>query len=266
MLGLSGLAGCLGARGSEEPSSTPTPPVTTGGVFERVAVEGTTLVVDLAEDTDVDTVNVIAPNGELYRRLAVAVGVTRLATRIVIPYTPGIYQFVAVKQSTTVGQTSLLVEPATRVSKVELAMDTPEGIPTGLSYADAQVRVELLNTGAGPESVTALRLKGDVPNPTWRYPEEPPTSEIFDESDGFGDSERVLIEAGTNKAVYSTGMPFLQTGRGTNCSGEPQQGTFIMEIDSEITGKTLRTEIPIRWQLSEDGEECSFEIGEAVDA
>jgi hypothetical protein len=240
--------------------------VAAGGVFERVAVEGTTLVVDLAEDADVDAVNVIAPDGELYRRLTVAIGATRLAARITIPYTPGMYQFVAVKQSTTVGQATLLVEPATRVSKVELAGKTSEAIPTGLSYADAQVRVELLNTGAGPDSVTALRIEGDVPNPTWRYPEEPPTSEIFDESDGFGDSERILLEAGTNMPVYSTGMPFLQTGRGTNCSGEPQQGSFVVEIDSEITGETLRKVFPIRWQLSEAGGECRFEIGEVLDA
>jgi len=63
---LSGVAGCLGTNtarnGTESPTGSPSPPI--DSVFEEIEFVGPNLVVTLAEDHDVDRLNLISPDEE----------------------------------------------------------------------------------------------------------------------------------------------------------------------------------------------------------
>jgi len=62
---LAGLAGCLGDNDSGTPDDG-TDPLAGQDQIERVAVEGTTLVVELTTGAEVDQINLIEPNGEFF--------------------------------------------------------------------------------------------------------------------------------------------------------------------------------------------------------
>jgi len=52
------------------------------GPLTRIAVEGTTLVVELSEEADVNQINLIQPNGELFGKRDVAAGAQQVSFEI----------------------------------------------------------------------------------------------------------------------------------------------------------------------------------------
>jgi hypothetical protein len=266
MLGLSGLAGCLGARGSEEPSSTPTPPVTTGGVFERVAVEGTTLVVDLAEDTDVDTVNVIAPNGELYRRLAVYRGVTRVSVDIEETYTPGVYEIVGAKRAESIGSVQLDVVPELVVTDVSLEADGRAEFPEKLGRtAASEVAVSMTNAGSGPAFIRKLLVLGDVPNPTTNLIDESlARSGMFDAELNQFYSDGVTLPAGDSIVVFSDTLPFSFVGDGMECGEEPRRGQAEVTLQTHQAGYAVSVTMGVAYGLAGSDGTCRVRIEPGV--
>jgi hypothetical protein len=230
-------------------------------VFERVAVEGTTLVVDLAEDTDVDTVNVIAPNGELYRRLAVYRGVTRLSTEIDEAYTPGVYEIIGVRQAATSDSVRLEIAPRLEITDVSLASEGTVTFPEKLGTTiDAQVAVSVSNTGTGPAYIRKLLILGDVPNPTVKIADARSTkSGILDADTQRFDVEQVALYHGDTAILFSNSIPFSTTRRGRFCASESYTGDVeVRLVGAEAVLAT--TTYSVRYSTSGATEACAIEL------
>jgi len=88
------LAGCLGDNDSGTPDDG-TDPLAGQDQIERVAVEGTTLVVELTTGAEVDQINLIEPNGEFFGQRKVATGAQQVSFDLRTSYVPGEYRIVA---------------------------------------------------------------------------------------------------------------------------------------------------------------------------
>ena len=96
-IALVGAAGCLGNGEDTDSSDNSDGSPDDRPPFDRVAVEETTLVVRLTSEADVDQVNLIRPNGELFGRREVATGVRQVSFEIGTSYQPGEYRVLAQK-------------------------------------------------------------------------------------------------------------------------------------------------------------------------
>ena len=123
-----GVAGCVSESGS--PSGTDsgggTDAGTDDGPFQRVAVDGTTLVVELARDADIEQVNLIKPNGELWGTRGVAAGAERVSFEFHGAYTPGEYDVLGVANEETVVEESLEIRPNLEIREVGLHRTHPD--------------------------------------------------------------------------------------------------------------------------------------------
>lgn len=90
---LAGVAGCLNDNGGSETPSDGTTSPDGRGPLTRIAVEGTTLVVELSEEADVNQINLIQPNGELFGKRDVAAGAQQVSFEIGTAYAPGEYAY-----------------------------------------------------------------------------------------------------------------------------------------------------------------------------
>nr|WP_241768132.1 hypothetical protein [Haloferax sp. ATB1] len=120
------VAGCLNDNGGSETPSDGTTSPDGKGPLTRIAVEGTTLVVELSEETDIDQVNLIQPNGELFGKRDVAAGAQQVSFEIGTAYAPGEYQIVALKGEETVTETSLAIQPELVIRDVGLYRNNPD--------------------------------------------------------------------------------------------------------------------------------------------
>jgi len=80
------VAGCLNTDGDSGTSGDGTGSPDGQGPLQRVAIEGTTLVVELSSDADVDQVNLIQPNGELFGTRDVAAGAQQVSFEVRTSY------------------------------------------------------------------------------------------------------------------------------------------------------------------------------------
>lgn len=174
---LAGVAGCLNDNGGSETPSDGTTSPDGRGPLTRIAVEGTTLVVELSEEADVNQINLIQPNGELFGKRDVAAGAQQVSFEIGTAYAPGEYRVLALKGEETVVETSTELRPEIQIQDVGLYRNNPdkpwdevygESETDRIKNGEAFVTVE--NTGSGPEAITELIFSGDVPNPM-RTPE-----------------------------------------------------------------------------------------------
>ena len=146
---LSGVAGCSGtnnpSNGTESSTGSPSPPA--DSVFKGVEFSGPNLVVSLAEDHDVDRLNLIAPDGSTFEQTAVAEGATTAELQILYKsggsYDTGEYELVAVRGESS-DTMSVELRPEISVSDVEPEVDEDDQNSTGRLF----VTVE--NTGPGP--------------------------------------------------------------------------------------------------------------------
>ncbi|CDK39190.1 uncharacterized protein domain protein [Halorubrum sp. AJ67] len=146
---LSGVAGCLGTNtarnGTESPTGSPSPPI--DSVFEEIEFVGPNLVVTLAEDHDVDRLNLISPDGGTFEQVTVTEGVTTAEFQILYKsggsYDTGNYELVAVRGESS-DTMSVELRPEISVVDVEPDVDVDDQNSTGRLF----VTVE--NTGTGP--------------------------------------------------------------------------------------------------------------------
>lgn len=231
-----------------------------GGGFDRVAVEGQTLVVGLGE-VSADTVNVIAPDGTAFESRSVAQGATTVEVDIGLSYDPGEYQVVASAEDSTVAETSLTIAPELEIVEVGVGGNHSEEMPNGLNFADKQAIVEITNRGTGPEVLEQLLILGGVPNPTTDLVQDDvSTSGIYDVEDGYGDLEQPVVPAQETVVFYTTTMPFAFVGNGVDCKSEPQTETCELRIPVKIGTQDETATFPVGYSGSEQSDKCSIAV------
>jgi len=160
------VAGCLDGNvspttdGSESPSSG-------SSVFQQVTVDGTTLVVEFASDSELDQINLIQPNGELFGQREVAAGSQQVSFDLGTAYEPGEYEVFALRGEEEVGEISASVQPDHQIVEMGTGRNQPEKMWDGSEdESEEEAFVTLKNQGTGPDAVTKLLFIGDVPYPS----------------------------------------------------------------------------------------------------
>lgn len=251
------VAGCLNG---DEDSGTPgdgTGSLDGQGALQRVAVEGTTLVVELSPDADVDQVNLIQPNGELFGTRDVAVGAQQVSFEIGTAYDPGEYRVVALKGEETVTESTTDIVPEIQIQDVGLYRNNPDK-PWDEVYGDTETDrkkngeafVTIENVGSGPDAVVELLFFGDVPNPI----ENPRGGGIYG-------AEQVVIGPGETIDLFSSSFPFgTETGNGMGCSPDGNSGQFTVAVETRVEGNQISKSYEVQYSGSNDMTDCAVTI------
>ncbi len=263
------IAGCLGDD-NEATTRTPadgdaTPPGQ--DTLERVAVDGTTLVVELTGDAEVDWVNLIWPNGELFGRRDVPAGVQQVSFELGTSYDPGEYQLLALQGEETVVETSLEIRPNLEIVAMGVGRNQPKKMWDGATEEIAdEAFVTVKNSGTGPDGITKLLFLGDVPYPSdengTNYANVDRVSGIYDPS---RDEEISNVAVGPKQEVtiYSSRTPFaFVPGGGVSCKGEMQSGEFEVVLKTGVASSPISTAYSIQYSASEQFDECEITISE----
>ncbi|WP_255291542.1 hypothetical protein [Natrinema sp. CBA1119] len=122
----------------------------------------TALVVELASDTEANSVNLLNPNGEMNALQRVEEGATQVTFQLLGEaedgYTPGDYRVVAVAGDETVGETTISLEPEVTITDVKWAKNHPDmdwDKDRSMWQQFAVLTVE--NTGNAPTYLTAFQ-------------------------------------------------------------------------------------------------------------
>ena len=257
---LAGVAGCLNDNGDSGTPSDGTTPSDGNGPLTRIAVEGTTLVVELSEEADVDQVNLIQPNGELFGTRDVAAGAQQVSFEIGTAYASGEYRIVALKDEETVVETSTELRPEIQIQDVGLYRNNPdkpwdevygESETDRIKNGEAFVTVE--NTGSGPEAITELIFSGDVPNPI----ENPRGS-------GMHETDRVVVSPGETADLFSNSFPFgSESEDGMGCSPDGNSGQFTAIVETQVSGNQVTSTYDVQYSGSDEMTDCEVTITEA---
>jgi len=261
------VAGCLTDDGDSGTPGDGTDSPDGQGPLQRVAVEGTTLVVELSPDADVDQINLIQPNGELFGTRDVAAGAQQVSFEIGTSYAPGDYSVIALRDEETVAETSLSLQPDLEIVEMGIGKNQPEKMwdgPRDEIAEEAFVTVE--NQGSGPDAITKLLFIGDVPYPSdeegTNYADSDDISGIYDPQ---SDSEvnEVIVGAGEQITVYSSRSPFaFVPGAGTSCTDDEQSGEFELILETEVGDSRITKGYAIQYSASSEPDGCDITISE----
>ncbi len=257
---LMSVAGCLNDNGGSETPSDGTTSPDGNGPLTRIAVEGTTLVVELSEEADIGQVNLIQPNGELFGQRDVAAGAQQVSFEIGTAYAPGEYRVLALKGEETVVEATTELRPEIQMQGVGLYRNNPdkpwdevygESETDRIKNGEAFVTVE--NTGSGPEAITELIFSGDVPNPI----ENPRGS-------GMHETDRVVVSPGETADLFSSSFPFgTETEDGMGCSPDGNSGEFTVTVETRVGGNQVSSTYNVQYTGSDDMTDCEVTITEA---
>lgn len=251
-LGVLGFSGCSESIGNGGTSESP---------FASVGVEGTDIVVELAQETTVDSVNVIQPDGELFAQRQVAAGVRRETFPLGTDYEQGEYEILGLDGEEQVGAQTLDIRPDVRITDVKLARNHPEEMYEGAYESDilAEAIVTVRNDGTGPDAVTQLRFEGDVPLPTRDIFQE---SGIYDTKDELGGhAGAVVIGAGEELTLFSSSRPFSPAGGNVSCNEEGFSGQFTVVVATNGSDSTVSRKFGVLYE-GVDLYDCNITIGE----
>ncbi len=257
---LMSVAGCLNDNGGSETPSDGTTSPDGNGPLTRIAVEGTTLVVELSEEADIGQVNLIQPNGELFGQRDVAAGAQQVSFEIGTAYAPGEYRVLALKGEETVVEATTELRLEIQMQGVGLYRNNPdkpwdevygESETDRIKNGEAFVTVE--NTGSGPEAITELIFSGDVPNPI----ENPRGS-------GMHETDRVVVSPGETADLFSSSFPFgTETEDGMGCSPDGNSGEFTVIVETRVGGNQVSSTYNVQYTGSDDMTDCEVTITEA---
>ncbi|WP_049980170.1 hypothetical protein [Halolamina rubra] len=260
VVGVSGCATEGGPLPGPDPGTDGTG--TSEGPFRNVGVEGTTLVVELAPDTEIDQVNLIQPNGELWGTRGVAAGAEQVSFEFRAAYTPGEYDVLGLNGEETVVEESLAIRPNLEIREVGLYRNHPDRAweeVYGESSSDSnflingEAFVTVENTGTGPETIHELTFTGDVPNPL----ENPRGS-------GIHEKEQVVVVPGKTVDVFSGSFPFGSvSSEGMGCSLEGNSGEFTVTLDTGVKSSSVTQTYNVRYSGSTEIDDCEIIISEA---
>ena len=266
-IALISVAGCLTDNGDSGTSDDGTGSPDGQGLLQRVAVEGTTLVVELDSDADVDQVNLIQPNGEHFGTRDVAAGAQQVSFEVGTSYASGEYSVIALRNEETVAETSLSIQPDLEIVEMGIGRNQPEKMwdgPRDKITEEAFVTVE--NRGSGPDAITKLLFIGDVPYPSdeegTNYVDSDGVSGIYDPR---SDSEvnEVIIAAGEQITVYSSRSPFaFVPGAGTSCTDDEQSGEFELILETQVGDSRIAKGYAIQYSASSEPDGCDITISE----
>ena len=256
---LTSVAGCL----TDDTSGTPgngTRSSNGDGPLQRVAVEESALVVELTTDADVDQVNLIQPNGELFGQRDVATGAQQVSFEIGTTYESGEYRVVALRGEETVAEDSTEIQPEIQIQDVGLFRNNPDkqwdevyGDSETDRKKNGEAFVTVENTGSGPDAAVELRFSGDVPNPI----ENPRGSGIYE-------TEQVIIEPGEATDLFSSSFPFgTETEGGMGCSPYGNSGQFTVIVETQVGANSISNTYEIQYSGSTDMTDCEVTIMEA---
>jgi hypothetical protein len=257
---LASVAGCLNDGGSSGTPSDGTATTNSQGPLTRVAVEGTTLVVELSAEADVDQVNLIQPNGELFGKRDVAAGAQQVSFEIGTAYEPGEYRVVALKEEETAAESTTDIEPAIEIQDVGLYRNNPDK-PWDEIYGDTETDrlkngeafVTVSNAGTGPDAIVELVFSGDVPNPI----EDPRGS-------GMYETEQVVVAPGETVDLFSNSFPFgSESEKGMGCSPDGNSGQFTVLVGTRVNGNEITKAFDVEYSGSEEMSDCEVAITEA---
>jgi hypothetical protein len=237
------------------------------GPLQRVAVDGTTLAVELSEDTDVSQVNLIQPNGELFGQRDVATGAQQVSFEIGTSYAPGEYRVLALEGEETMQESALSVQP--NLSIVDMGIGENQSEKMWDSSSDKiskEAFVSVENQGNGPDAITQLLFIGDVPYPSdeegTNYDENDDVSGIYDPEEDT-EVDEVVIEPGEQLTLYSYRSPFaFVRGEGTSCKNEEQTGSFEVILETRVGTNRLSSTYSIHYSASEEFNNCEITISE----
>jgi len=260
------VAGCLNDNGGSGTSSDGTTPSGSKGPLTRVAVEGTTLVVELSEEADVNQVNLIQPNGELFGQRDVATGAQQVSFEIGTSYAPGEYRVLALKGEETVQESALSVQPNLSIVEMGIGKNQPEKMwDSSSDKISKEAFVSVENQGNGPDAITQLLFVGDVPYPSdeegTNYDENDDISGIYNPEKDT-EVDEVVIEPGEQLTLYSYRSPFaFVRGEGTSCESEEQTGSFEVILETRV-GNRVSNPYSIHYSASEEFDNCEIIISE----
>jgi hypothetical protein len=243
-LGFAGiLAGCGGVEGdTRDPQS---PDIPTDSPITETGFEGNDLVVSLRDEHSVSRVNLIDPEGSLYRGTTVAVGETTARIKIldIRPgvggyehYEPGRYELVAVEGEES-NSVTVELEPDIRVVDVQQYRDGEYASDLG------KLAVKVENIGTGPTWVYDITFYG-APN----FAADDPLVEFpgLPRLHGYKTDSDILL--GPNERITHVSVPepllFSDTNDG-ECGGNASfelilgvatTDTLNIEIFAEIGG------------------------------
>ncbi|KAB1198189.1 MULTISPECIES: hypothetical protein [Haloferax] len=258
-LSLFGLAGCLNGSGETGSGATTANDDSDGqGVLSRVAVEGTALVVELGGGADVERVNLIQPNGELFGKREVAAGARRVSFEIGTAYDPGEYRVLAVQDEDVLAEMSLEIQPELEIVDIGLFRNNPDK-PWDEVYGESETNriknseayVKVRNLGTGPDAIVKLRFSGDVPYLAENY-----------EGSGLYGTDHVVVPPDDQIDLFSTTVPFGPKlgDEGMGCSTDGTQGEFTVVIESTVTGLEITKTFKVTYSGSEEMRDCDIEI------
>ena len=256
---LMSVAGCLNDNGGSGTPGDGTTSPDGKGPLTRIAVEGTTLVVELSGEADIDQVNLIQPNGELFGKRDVAAGAQQVSFEIGTAYATGEYRVLALKGEETVVETTTELRPEIQILDVGLYRNNPDK-PWDEVYGESETDrkkngeafVTVENTGSGPDAAVELRFSGDVPNPI----ENPRGSGIYE-------TEQVVIGPGETTDLFSSSFPFgTETEDGMGCSPDGNSGQFTVIVETGVGGNQVSSTYNVQYTGSDDMTDCEVTITE----
>lgn len=119
-------------------------------MFRQVTIDGTSLVVEFAADSEFDQINLIQPSGELFGQRDVATGAQQVSFDLGTSYEPGEYEIVALSGEETVGESSLSVEPNLGIVEMGIGRNQPEEMWDGPEdEIEEEAFVTIENQGVG---------------------------------------------------------------------------------------------------------------------
>jgi hypothetical protein len=206
------ISGCLGNALGGEPE-----------VFKKITAEGTSLVVTFAEDSDIQSVNLIASDGSQFNGTNLNAGEYQAAINLIgfsfgnsikYIYTPGKYTLVAVDSEGTEYEREVIVRPNTSVADISfLRNHLTDSYEKSLRYTAPVVTFD--NTAdnssdaiVGPDIVTGSGVSGsNIPQSKTVSTEtanglKPVTGS--DDNSGY-----LLLGADTTRRAITSYQPFM---------------------------------------------------------
>lgn len=244
--GAATLAGC-GSNvdaGTEEESTdagststTSTESTASSDVIEEVTVEAeiaerTFILAEMTDETAVEQVNLISPDGTTVREGSVSAGAEAveitIAGGVSDPLEPGEYEVVAVDSDETIDRETVELERDAEIREVRTVSkwgneDEPP----------ATFEIELVNTGSLPLKPDSLIVYGDVPNPHDKDSGElgPPQLATDQHRSGY------QIWPGETSTLRIANVPLTsrELGESDGCSGSRRTATVQFTADSGFT-------------------------------
>jgi hypothetical protein len=255
---LASVAGCLDGSGNS-PSDGSTTSSNGRRTIQQITVEGTELVVEYSSEAEVDQINLVQPNGELFGQRDAAAGSQQISFELGTSYEPGEYTVVALSAGETLDESSSVIQPEIQIQDVGLYRNNPDkpwdevygNTETDrLKNGEAYVTVE--DSGSGLEAVVELNFSGDVPNPV----EDP-------RGIGMYETEQVVISPGETTDLFSNSFPFgSKSEDGMGCSPGGNSGQFTVTVQTRVGGDQVSNSFDVQYSGSTEMSDCDISITE----